>query len=311
MKITPRSVLFDIKNIFCLLGKHKMKKEKLIFVLMLILILGCATFEQLQGVGQPIASLQNTNHTQIPIPSHSPISYLTKSTRTYIPINTLEKILPGGPCKTLYGPMSESECTCYKTLHNTKDVIIISPGSDDLQFNISNNSDFDITLSKVGLYWCEDPPLVSSGCDIVLRSLPKLEAIFLEDEQIECSPEILDTQLDSYLWGCNNLVSDIGERTIQSGDTKYLQLITSTNTVPNNFGSLVVINFHVFSVCENYSTFRIRQNPNPSLLIPISCASISLSPGSDGRSYRVTNNNSSPIILTRISLTWPDDVNGA
>ena len=43
----------------------------------------------------------------------------------------------------------------------------------------------------------------------------------------------------------------------------------------------------------------------------VSCSSISLSPGSNGWSYRVTNNNASPIILTQINLTWPDGVNGA
>ena len=45
--------------------------------------------------------------------------------------------------------------------------------------------------------------------------------------------------------------------------------------------------------------------------IPISCSSISVSPGSSGWIFRITNNNSSPIVITQVYLAWPDGVNGA
>ena len=143
--------------------------------------------------------------------------------------------------------------------------ITIYPGPEEFQFYISNNSDFDIIFSYFKLVWCDEQFKL---CDFPTKYPPK--AVFLNDEQIECTwggifqgfSFFKNDNPSEFGYDCSQLISEETKRTIKSGNTKMLQLIS--DNPPDKYGYVVQLDFLV-KTGDDTSFFEIMftQYPPP------------------------------------------------
>ena len=151
---------------------------------------------------------------------------------------------------TLHTPL---EVDCKKIRFDTRSAISISPELDELQFVITNNSDFDIILTNTILGWCTEESQYSDCARNV--NFPLLKDVYINDEQIECSPKETAPSL-----GCYELISDISKRTVLSGNTIFLQLIP--DGPHDSYGYSGTIRYDVDTECPDSSgELYIKQYP--------------------------------------------------
>ena len=145
------------------------------------------------------------------------------------------------------------EIDCKNIRFDTRSAISISPELDELQFVITNNSDFDIILSNTILGWCTEE---SQYSDCARNdNFPLLKDVYINDEKIECSPKETAPHL-----GCYELISDISKRTVLSGNTIILQLIPDGPY--DSYGYSGTIRYYVDIECpDNSGELYIKQFP--------------------------------------------------